>query len=238
MADDDDGAPPVLVKAETVDAAADAHAEDKNGRPKQPGGVNKNEEEGTPVSPFKIKDLEAGRSVVNGPTFKDQVHHTGGLLLRDGTGGGGGVGSKSDVLSESPQHISNSSSSDDGNIKKHHRHGFHPVATAAPVLFPFQPAQQNNNNEPEELTAEIPFVDNVAVLIPETQIRNEQQIDHLQHRLAQAEDDKKKQKRRICYIVASVLVTLLGLLLGIFLGILPRNDKATKMVKEILLRSN
>jgi Leucine-rich repeat (LRR) protein len=227
MADDDE-APPV--KAETVDAADARAVVDDNEhveRPKQPG-VNKNEEEeGTqpvavpnpPVSPFKIKDLEAGRSVDYGPTYKDQVNHVGGLLLDHG---GRGV-SKSDGVSESPP-ISNSSS----ESNKHHRHGFHPVNT--PLLFPFQPAQQNN--EPEEPT-EIPFVDNVAVLIPETQIRNEQQIDNLQHRLTQAEDElrakQKKQKRRICCIVASVIVALLGLLLGIFLGILPkatRNDMA------------
>jgi hypothetical protein len=192
MADDDE-APPV--KAEIVDAA-DARAEDnEHERPKKPGATKNEEEEGAQsvadppvsVSPFKIKDLEAGRIVDYGPTFKDQVNHV--------------------------------------NSNKHDRHEFHPVDTDAPLLFPFQQQQ----NEPEEPT-EIPFVDNVAVLIPETQIRNEQQIDNLQHRLAQAEEKQMKQKRRICCIVASVasvLVTLLGLLLGIFLGILPKSTRDT-----------
>jgi Leucine-rich repeat (LRR) protein len=220
---DDDEAPPVPVKAETVDAA-DARAEDKNEhkQPKQPGVTKNEEEEGTqpvvanpPVSPFKIKDLEAGRSVDYGPTFKDQVHHAGGGLLLNGV-------SISDV-SESAVHAS-------GNNKHriHHQEDEFQPGDGAPSLW-------QQGNEPEEPTG-IPLVgaDRVAVLIPETQIRNEQQIDNLQHRLAQAENElrakQKKQKRRICCIVASVLVTLLGLLLGIFLGILPKSTRDNKAV--------
>jgi Leucine-rich repeat (LRR) protein len=211
MADDDE-APPPAVKAEKG-GAADARV--------------KNEEESTPpvtnppVSVVKIKDLEVGRNADHGPTFKDQFNHAhvlspsaaaaraGGLLL-DGV-------SISDV-SESAVHIS----SNNNNKHQNHHHDddeFQPGG-AAPSLF------QQPNEEPTE----IPFVDNVAVQIPETQIRNEQQFVDLEHRLAQAENElrvKHMNKKRItCCIVAGV-ITLLGLLLSIVFGIVPISTRYT-----------
>jgi flagellar basal body-associated protein FliL len=199
------------------DEEADARSEEDE----QPMPGVKNEEDGTqpvanlPFSVVKIKDLEAG-----GPTFKDQFNHVlpssaaapaGGLLLN-------GV-SISDV-SESAVHI-------DSRNNKHHQHDQHHQHEihddGAPSLF------QQAHEEPTV----IPLVDNVAVLIPETQIRNERQIDDLQRRLAQSENELRakqmKKKRTICYIVAGV-VTLLGLLLGIFFGIVPISTRDTAVV--------
>jgi hypothetical protein len=151
MADDD--------KARAVKADARLEDEQPKRRVKN-GGVGTQPVAAPPVSPFRIKDLEAGRNVLHGPPFNiaDDVK---------------APAVKVAAPPVSPFKIK------DLEAGRNVVHGAPLLKIQSTMFSPSVSALlfHQQNEEPTE----IPFVDNVGLLIPETQIRNEQRFDDLQH---------------------------------------------------------